>query len=419
MGDSERSAEAHVEAALRRIGERDAIIRAWLHVDAAGALASARALDRAAPQAPGGLYGVPIAVKDVFDTAAMPTTHNSPLFGATRPAHDAAAVAVLRAAGAIVLGKTDTTEFAAAGRNAATANPHDIARTPGGSSSGSAAAVSDGHVRLALATQTGGSTIRPASFCGIHGFKPTWGAISREGMKLYAASLDTVGFHARSVDDLDLLCAAFGMSPADMPPDRLRIGVCRTPFWDAADTDGRAAFGRIADALRDAGADTVPLTLPPPFADANAIHRAILFREGAAAFLPLARTQGSLLHPDFHARVASAATYDDAQLRAAYDAAAEARIAFERIAEGFDAVLAPSAPGIAPLGRGPGDPVLNQLWTLIHVPVVSLPLARGAGGMPIGVSLVARRFDDRRLLAVARRVEEMLAPLGIMPTCAP
>ncbi len=225
------AAEQAVLASLSRIAERDPVIRAWLHVDPHGALAQARRLD-AEPGVRGPLHGVPIGVKDVFDTFDMPTTHNSPVFAGHQPALDAACIQTLRAAGAIIVGKTDTTEFAAAGRDAATANPHDLTRTPGGSSAGSAAAVADGHVRIALSTQTGGSTIRPASFCGIYGFKPTWGLVSREGVKLYANSLDTVGWHARSLKDCERVCDVYGFTPPKGAgrPGALRLALCRTPF---------------------------------------------------------------------------------------------------------------------------------------------------------------------------------------------
>ena len=415
---AEERAQQLVADSLARIAARDAGVRAWLHVADGPAMAAARLLDaEAAPRGP--LHGVPIGVKDVFDTADMPTTHNSPLFSGARPTQDAAVVAVLRAAGAVMLGKTDTTEFACAGRDAATANPHDLSRTPGGSSAGSAAAVADGHVRIALATQTGGSTIRPASFCGVHGFKPTWGLVSREGMKLYAASLDTVGWHARSVDDLDLLCAAFALAaPPPRPSRALRIAVCRTPWWGEADADGQAALERIAATLRQAGALVEDVALPAPLEASRDAYRALLFREGGAAFLPLARTRGALLHADFHARVDSAAEHDDAALLRAWNMAAEGRRAVEALLAGYDAMLAPSAPGVAPIGRAPGNPIFNQLWTMLHLPVVGLPLARGEGDLPIGVSLIAPRCHDRRLLDVARAVEAALAPQGIAPTCA-
>ncbi|KMS51140.1 amidase [Novosphingobium barchaimii LL02] len=402
------SATANVHAALQRIAARDARVRAWLHVDDVGALASAQALD-----APGGakgpLAGLCVGVKDVIAVAGLPLTHNSPLFTGFVPSEDAACVATLRAAGAVILGKTDTTEFAAAGRNAVSANPHDLTRTPGGSSAGSAAAVADGHVPLALATQTGGSTIRPASFCGIHGFKPTWGLVSREGVKMYANSLDTVGWYTRDLDLCDKVCAVFGLAEAaPLGPQPLRIGVFRTPWWDEMTPGGKAAFDGVAAAMARAGVVMVDIAVLPEFEHLNDDHRAILFREGAAAFLGLARSRPGLLHADFHLRVDALASYPDARLREAHDRAAAARAGFERAIAGLDAVLAPSAPGIAPLGRSPGEPKFNQPWTLLHAPVVNLPLAQGEGGMPIGVSLVAPRYADRRLVAAAREIEERL-----------
>jgi Asp-tRNA(Asn)/Glu-tRNA(Gln) amidotransferase A subunit family amidase len=410
--------EQAVLESLARIAERDPAIRAWLHVDSERALDQARRLD-GEHGLRGPLHGVPIGVKDVFDTFDMPTTHNSPLYEGHQPAADAACVQTLRAAGAIILGKTDTTEFAAAGRDAATANPHDPTRTPGGSSAGSAAAVADGHVRIALATQTGGSTIRPASFCGVYGFKPTWGLVSREGVKLYANSLDTVGWHARSIQDCDLLCETFGFAPPSRieRPGPLRLALCRTPFWDHADAEVQAALVHLGETLADLGVEVRELELPSPFETLNSVHKTILFREGAAAFLNLARSAPDRLHKDFHDRVASLGAYDDQTLRRAYDVAAEARSTFEALAAPFDAVLCLSAPSAAPVGRGPGDPVLNQLWTLLHAPVVSLPLAKTPQGLPIGVSLVAARFEDRRLLRVAREVEALLADRNIRPTC--
>ncbi|WP_159979625.1 MULTISPECIES: amidase [unclassified Novosphingobium] len=402
------SAAANVHAALQRIAARDAQVRAWLHVDDVGALGAAKAFD-AAGHANAPLGGVCVGVKDVIAVAGMPLTHNSPLFSGFMPSEDAACVATLRAAGAVILGKTDTTEFAAAGRNAASANPHDFRRTPGGSSAGSAAAVADGHVPLALATQTGGSTIRPASFCGIHGFKPTWGLVSREGVKTYANSLDTVGWYTRDLDLCDRVCAVVGLAEAaPIGPEPLRIGVFRTPWWKEMTPGGKAAFDGVAAAMARAGVVMIDIAALPEFEHLNDDHRAILFREGAAAFLSLARSRPDLLHADFHLRVDALALYPDARLREAHDRAATARIGFERAIAGLDAVLAPSAPGIAPLGRSPGEPKFNQPWTLLHAPVVNLPLAQGEGGMPIGVSLVAPRYADRRLIAVAREIEERL-----------
>jgi Asp-tRNA(Asn)/Glu-tRNA(Gln) amidotransferase A subunit family amidase len=187
--------------------------------------------------------------------------------------------------------------------------------------------------------------------------------------------------------------------------------------FDQADLEVRAALLHISEALTDLGVEVHELDLPTPFETLNTVHRTILFREGAAAFLNLARSVPDRLHEDFHVRVASASAFDDASLRSAYDVAAAARVTFEALAAPFDAVLCLSAPTAAPISRAPGDPVLNQLWTLLHAPVVSLPLAQTPEGLPIGISLAAARFEDRRLLGVARQVEALLAHRNIRPTC--
>lgn len=410
------SAEALARACLDRIASRDAALKAWAFVDPDHAIRAARELDKQPRRS--ALHGVPVAVKDMIDTADMPTGHNSPLFQGHRPGQDAAIVATLRAAGALILGKTDTTEFAAAGRNAATGNPHDPARTSGGSSAGSAAAVADGHVPLALGTQTGGSTIRPASFCGAYALKPSWSAVSREGAKLYSISLDTVSWYARSVADLDLVADLFGL-PGDPAPvasaKGLRIGLCRSPEWASAEPESRASLMEAAARFAAAGAEVTDLDLPPRFDGLTPAHRCILHSEGRTAFLPLARRFGPLLHDDFHDRVENRSGYSAADLVAAYDLAALCRIEFDALAADFDAVLTPSAPGEAPEGRGPGNPVMNQIWTLLHVPTVNLPGLTGPNGLPVGVTLASPRLTDRRLLAVSAVLAPLLAGAGPLP----
>ncbi len=410
--DGRTTAEAVAAACLARIAERDAAVRAWAFVDPAHVLAQARALDAGPIRGP--LHGVPIGVKDMIDTADMPTQHNSPLFAGHRPSLDAAAVATLRAAGALILGKTDTTEFAAAGRWAATRHPLDPRHSPGGSSAGSAAAVADWQVPVALGTQTAGSTMRPASFCGVFAFKPTWGAVSREGLKLYAASLDTLTWFARSMADLELLCDVFAIAD-DAPPvavatEGARIALCPSPAWSFAQEATVAAMEVAAARLREAGAVVSTLDLPDSFADLGfAVHQAVMFSEGRAAFLNLARTQPGLLHDDFHARVENRTGISRARLLEAYDHAAACRPAFDAIARGYDAVLTPSARGEAPLlEAGPGDAVFNRMWTLLHVPCVNIPVGQGPGGLPVGVTLVGPRFSDRQLLTTARGVADAL-----------
>ena len=406
--------ETLVRSCLARIEARDAEIRAWTHVSREAALHAARELDKTPPQ--GLLHGIPIAVKDVIDTKDMPTGHNSPIYLGHVTGHDAACVATLRAAGAVILGKTDTTEFAAAGRHAATRNPADLTRSPGGSSAGSAAAVADGHVPLALGTQTGGSTIRPASFCGVFAFKPSWAAVSREGLKLYSVTFDTLGWFARSVADLQVLADVFGIAD-DVAPQRvavegLRIALCR-PFPALIEPASADALTSAVRILREAGADVMELTLPSEFDELNAIHKIILYSEGRAAFLNLYHSHFAVLHDDFKHRVENRDGFTRADLKRAYDIAAQCRVAFDELASGFDAVLAPSARGEAPPGREPGDPGLNQIWTLLHVPCVNVPGFKGALNLPVGVTLTGPRFTDRRLLAAADAVAGALTRAGV------
>ncbi|TCM52654.1 Asp-tRNA(Asn)/Glu-tRNA(Gln) amidotransferase A subunit family amidase [Rhizobium sp. PP-F2F-G48] len=403
---------ALIESCLARISARDDEVRAWLWLNA-DALGQADRLDALPADRRGRLHGLPIGVKDVFDTADMPTTHNSPLYQGFRPAADAAAVSLLRAEGAVLIGKTDTTEFAAAGRNAATGNPNDLTRTSGGSSAGSAAAVADFHVPLALATQTGGSTIRPAAFCGVYGFKPSAHRVSREGVKLYSISFDTVGWMARSVADIALLAVTFGLTERLRAPpsnDILTIGLTTGPHLSLLEPEALQALDVAEARLLAAGHRVTRHDLPPAFQTLDLWHRTVLQREGAQAFRALARTQAADLHDDFHRLVENRDNRSLAELNAAYHGIAGAQRSFDDIASRFDVILAPSAPGIAPLGRKPGNPIFNALWTALGVPCLNLPV----GGlrdvsMPIGVTAIAMRFDDVALLEAGRRIAPLLA----------
>lgn len=412
-------AEELVAACLHRIGERDGDVRAWVTLQPEAALAQARAADaqRAAGLPLGPLHGLPVGVKDVIATADLPTQHNSPHHQGERPGVDAACVSLLRHAGAIVLGKTDTVEFAATGRRAATRNPHDLARTPGGSSSGSAAAVADGHVPLALATQTGGSTIRPASYCGVWALKPTWGLVSREGCKTYAPTLDTLGWMSRSAADLRLLLDVFDAEAAEAvvapepPPDpsRLRIAVCPTPMWARAEPATQAAMVRAEQVLREVGAIVEPLELPPPFETLAALQLTVMRAEGQATLLNEYRLHGDALEPSLRDQVLNTDRTTRAQLCAAWDTAAACRPVFDALAAPYDAVLTPSTTGVAPRGlQNTGDLVFNGLWTLLHVPCVNVPGCTGDEGLPVGLTLTGPRFADRRVLAAAAALGRLL-----------
>ncbi|WP_394760436.1 amidase [Phenylobacterium sp.] len=399
------SAEALSQACLDRASSREPQVKAWSHLDPDLVRAQARAVDAEGRTGP--LSGVPIGIKDVILTRDMPTQHNSPLYLGSHPQIDAACVSLLRTAGAVIFGKTDTVEFAATGRKALTRNPHDLLRTPGGSSSGSAAAVADGHVPLALGTQTGGSIIRPASYCGVYGFKPTWGLVSREGVKPFAPSLDTVGWFARSAEDIALLFDVFDPHP----PPRLaptfdmagaRIGLCRSPAWTQAEASVQAMIAGVTERLAAAGAFVEDLNLPPLFDDLLQTHLVVMRMEARAAFLAEYRRHGDDLHPELrgYVRACDGLTADD--LRAAYDAAAAARVVFDDLAETYDAILTPSAVGVAPLGlEQTGSFAFNGLWTLLHVPALNVPAGSDANGLPLGITLTGPRFSDRRILAAA------------------
>lgn len=390
------------QACLGRIAARDDRVRAWITVNPRAEAEAAKI----GPDDPRPLAGIPVAVKDMIDTGDLPTTHNSPLYGTHRPAADAPAVELLRAAGAIILGKTDTTEFAAAGRNAMTGLPMDPSRTSGGSSAGTVAAVADCHVPVGLGTQTGGSTIRPAAFCGDVALKPSWGLISTEGVKRYAVSLDTVGLVTRSVADLELLAHVYNLPSAPMlGSGRLRLGLTRTPYFDRAEPETVALFDTLAERLAPV-ADVVPFDLPEGFEAVDRLHRCVMMTEGAAAFLNLARNRGALLHPDFHDRANLKMGFTQREMFEAYDRLALLRMDLEARLGGVDALIAPSAPGFAPKGRSPGDPVFNALWTAMQVPVLTLPVS--GFDLPLGISLIGKRAQDRRLIEAGARIAPAL-----------
>ena len=406
IADGRTTSEAMVRACLARIAEREETVRAWAFLDPDIALARARACDAAAKPV-GPLHGVPLGIKDIFDTADMPTEMGSPIYAGHRPAADAAAVAILRAAGAVVLGKTVTAEFAGT-HPGATTNPHDAARTPGGSSQGSAAGVADFMVPVALGTQTGGSVLRPSSYCGIVGFKPTFGTFNRAGIKFAAESLDTIGLHARNLEDIALVRDVLtgrepgGIAPRDGPP---RMGLCRTHLWHLAEPETVAAIEDAADAVRESGALVDEVELPAAFAALADARRAINDYERARAMAHEWRTDRERLSPAMQKTVASGFATPDAEYRVALAATVECRRLLDGVFQGRDALLAPAVNGEAPLGLDyAGDPAFQSLWTMLHVPAITLPTHRGPNGMPVGIQLVSRRGVDDLLLSVAEWV---------------
>jgi len=401
-----------VEAALGAIQARDPELHAWQAVDADFARRQARALDAGPPR--GLLHGIPVGVKDIFDTADLPTEYGSPIYKGHRPAWDAACVAAARAAGALILGKTVTTEFATM-VPAATVHPRNPRHTPGGSSSGSAAAVAARMVPLAYGTQTVGSIVRPAAYCGVVGYKPSYGLLSRSGMKMGAESLDTPGVLARSVEDATLIAAASAMLPelAHLGViEQPRLGVCRSPNWKHMSREGAAAFEKVVDRLGREGAKLVDAELPESFGELDETAQRILTYEMARGLAhEVAQFRGNV-HPMLLARVEDPAASEHKHYTIALKYAAECRRQFVQHADGIDAIVTPSATGEAPFGlESTGNTAMNRLWTLLHGPCVTVPAGDGPGGLPLGVQLVRPYGGDRadaHLLAVARWVEGVL-----------
>ena len=402
----ELKSEALVAACLERIEARERAVRAWAFLDPALALTQARSLDREAPRGP--LHGIPVGIKDVFDTADMPTGYGSPIYRDHRPRSDAACVAQLREAGCVILGKTVTTEFAN-NHPSQTLNPHNPAHTPGGSSSGSAAAVADFMVPLALGTQTGGSTIRPAAYCGTFGYKPSFNSINRAGLKFVAESLDTVGILSRSAGDAALAIQALsGRAPVAVR-DTPRVGLWRTPRWSEADDATRATIESAAAALAKAGAQIADFEMPAGSERLFDEHGIIMHYEAARALAWEYRHHRELISATLMPRLEEGRGFT----RRAYDAARElARDCRRRLLyqmREIDFLVTPSAPGEAPDRLDTtGSSLFNRVLTLLGVPCVTLPFGAGPHGLPLGVQLVGRHEADMELLAWAGWVEERL-----------
>ena len=400
-----------VGACLARIEQRERTVRAWAFLDAGHALRQARRLDRARrPLGP--LHGVPVGVKDIIDTADMPTEYNSPIYRGHRPRRDAECVARLRAAGAVILGKTATSEFAFM-HPARTRNPHDPRRTPGGSSSGSVAGVADFMMPLALGTQTGGSTIRPASYCGVFAFKPSYQRVPVAGIKSLAASFDTVGEIARSVDDLALLDAVLSGEIADRAgersPRRPRIGYCRTPFWGQTERSTRTTLAAARAALSRAGFVVEDVELPPAFEPLSDGFSVIAGAEAVWALGPEYRDHREQLSRVLRRLVEDGSRLGADEVQRVRAAQMQCALGVDRLFDRYDALLTPAAPGEAEKGNAVGNNVFNRPWTGMHLPCLTIPAGTGPAGLPVGVQLVGRRNEDRSLLALGARVASLIA----------
>lgn len=427
LAAGELTSEALVGSCLARIAEREETVLAWAFLDPDYALEQARAADqhRRSGQPIGPLHGLPVGLKDIIDTRAMPTENGTPLDAGRQPERDATIVSLLQEAGAVIMGKTVTTELAFYHPNK-TRNSRDRDRTPGGSSSGSAAAVADQMVPLAIGTQTNGSIIRPASFCGVVGFKPTFSLISRHGLLTLSPPLDTVGGYGRTIDDAALLCdALIGYDSNDPtteprarprlleaarsePPVSPQFAFVKSPVWDRTDDDTRAGFSELAEAL---GPACEEVELPEIFDQAPGLLQSLMAADMARHLGGYEKRGAERLSSVMRGTLAEGREVSAVDYTTALEGREILNAGLEAIFERFDAIITPAARGEAPKGlESTGDPAFATLWTYCGTPALSLPLLEGSDGMPIGVQLVGRRFDDGRLLRSANWLTRELAP---------
>lgn len=422
MASGKLTAEAYIDACLAHIAKRDPQVEAWAHLSPDLAREQARGADKAlkAGIRPGLLHGLPVGIKDIIATGDQPTQNGSPIYLGHQPADDAACVTQLREAGAVIMGKTVTTEFATLTPNK-THNPHNPAHTPGGSSSGSAAAVGAAMIPLSLGTQTGGSVIRPGSFCGVFALKPTFGLISRIGVTMQSHMLDTVGLYGRSVEDLAL--ATDAMSAHD-PRDaqsypRGTLGLLeqtraktageptfaffKTPAWEQAEASTKTLLPEFVKGL---GKQCTEISLGSPFDRIIALHLAIMGGENAHYFREFYEQKGDLLSPGLKGRIAESRKVLAMDYLDAIRLREECNALVDKALGTYDALIVPASPGPAPKGlNSTGNAVFNGMWTYLGVPCVSLPLFQ-VDGMPLGLQLIGRRREDGKLLRTAKWLAE-------------
>ena len=397
---------------LDRIGQRESLVKAWSSLGKEGALARAKELDKGSIK--GILHGLPIGVKDLFDTYDLPTSYGSPIYTNNYPASDAVSVALMRDAGGIILGKTISTEFATF-KPPVTHNPHHLKHTPGGSSSGSAAAVADFMVPLATGSQTAGSIIRPASYCGVVGYKPSFGKVMLAGVKALSPSLDTLGCFGRSVGDVALGVAAMSndlsLAEIDQLHNKPRVAICKTKDWSFAskETAGALALARFtAEAI--AKGVVQDISLPAACKDLTLLQTRIMSFEMARALIFERTRYSKKLSPQLLQQLSEGAEIPYEQYQKDLMKAQAARFAIAQLFDNeVDILIAPSAPGEAPLAKeGTGNPVFCRGWTLSGLPCINLNVSSGPNGLPVGVQLIAGPGKDRFLLSAARAFAQAL-----------
>ncbi|KAJ6447170.1 Guanine nucleotide-binding protein negative regulator 1 [Purpureocillium lavendulum] len=415
--------QQYAQSLIRRIEDRDSIVHAWVHFDKEAILSQAKALDAMPPEARGPLHGVAVGIKDIFLARDMPTRYFSPIHEHDgRGASDSAAVGVLRSAGALILGKTATTELAATTVGGPCVNPRSVdgkVYTPGGSSSGSAAAVADRQVPLAVGTQTGGSIVRPGSFCGVWALKPTWGLVSTEGVSRFSVTCDTVGFFANTADDLDLVSRVFRLDidndsddeASRKPPFQVagaRIAMIKTHVWELAKPATRAAWERGRELLVAAGALVDDVNLPGEFARCHAWREVVAGSEARSAFLSRYSEDKDKLHESLRPFVERRHTPGRKEILEAHDGIAALRREWDSLAAQYDAVITPSVTGEAPEGLGDtGSAIFNAMWTVLHAPTLNVPGFVGPKGLPVGLTVVGGRYTDMEVLKAGKAIGEV------------
>ena len=427
--DGEITSEELVQACLDRIEQADGKIEAWAYLKPEYALDQARTLD--AQRAEGGpvgpLHGIPVGVKDIFDTESMPTENGTVLDSGRQPIVDCRVVSLLEEAGAVIMGKTVTTELAVLGPGK-TKNPHNPAHTPGGSSSGSAAAVASYMVPLAIGTQTNGSVIRPASYCGVVGFKPSHGLIPRSGVLAQSSPLDTVGTYARSIEDVALLTEVLiahdpgdkdsrsrvrpplSRTAAEEPPMTPMVAFAKTAVWDQADKETQEAFGELIELLGD---DCSDLPLSEPFDHAVEMHRNIMNADLAKSFAGYYERGKDELTDTLCEMIEFGQKVSAVDYNKAVEGRELLNSGLNSVFDFYDVIITPATTGTAPASlESTGSPIFNTLWTYCGVPAITLPLMHGKNGMPLGVQLIGPRGDDARLLRTARWLTSRIADDG-------
>jgi len=403
------SSEALTQACLNRIELRDPAVGAWVELNADAALAAARDKDQQSARGP--LHGIPVGLKDCIDTKDMPTRHGSPIYRDNVPEFDARCVNKLRSAGAIILGKTVTTEFATY-QPRGTANPHNLNHTPGGSSSGSAAAVADYHVPAALGTQTAGSVIRPASFCGVVGFKPSRGRYSVEGVLETSSHLDTLGFFVRSLRDVSLLDDVLSESTGTQEKVKASpvVGICQSPAWSEASEEMRECLAGAKAALIANGVTVKCLELPEPYQRLTEAQQIIHAREAADCLGSTLDANPTMVSEKLQTFIASGRSYKEDEYRDALDLQNVCASQFETAIKDVDVLLTPGAAGSAPLGlEATGSPAFSRIWTALRAPCVTFPAAIAPTGLPLGLQVVGRFNQDKFVLNCAAQIQQAIS----------